>query len=638
VPNQTGGFADARFYNGLPHMSISNFTGLANLTPSDVVNQTISLSDFVSWRRKKHNFRFGFDVRRVHADSIGGNSPLGSYTFTGYATASPADQVASKAGVTSGDGFADFLLGLPQTTALQAGRFKTYLRENVYDWYVQDDWRMASNLTLYSGLRYEYFGPYSEKNNRLVNLIPSTGPVPFVAVTPGNGNSAGLVNPDYGMYAPRFGFAYRLKNSGLTKETVLRGGYGINYNTGQYATFARDLSHQPPFANTQSNIAYTPTVSNPTPSATGCATTQSAYTFTDATGKTQTRAATSANLTLVPMTHTGATQATSGFDCSTAINTTQNNWAVDRNYRLGMVQVYNLNLQRTIPMGIVLNFGYNGTYGRNLDIVGSPNASPSGVTTPTIAAFDFEKSGASSRSNQLVVSAQKRQQKGIALGFTYVYSHSIDNASGVGGAIGRAIQNYYDLAAEEGNSSYDQRHSLTGNWVLELPFGPNRAYFNKGGVMSHILDGFSLSGDFTFATGTYLTPQYTGNQQEASSANTYTQRPNRVFTQPLKGPANLKEWFNTAAFVAPVVNGVTQYGTASPGSIEGPGTVSTNASLSRTVQLGDTRSFEARVTATNVFNTVQYKSIDTNENSATFGEVTGAAGMRALQVQARFRF
>ena len=48
------------------------------------------------------------------------------------------------------------------------------------------------------------------------------------------------------------------------------------------------------------------------------------------------------------------------------------------------------------------------------------------------------------------------------------------------------------------------RHQVTGNWVLELPFGPNRAYFTKGGFWSKALDGFSLSGDFTFATGNLL--------------------------------------------------------------------------------------------------------------------------------------
>jgi hypothetical protein len=237
-----------------------------------------------------------------------------------------------------------------------------------------------------------------------------------------------------------------------------------------------------------------------------------------------------------------------------------------------------------------------------------------------------------------VVGAQKRMQKGIALGATYTYMHAIDNASGVGGTVGTAVQNLFDLKAEEGNASFDQRHNLTGNWVAELPFGPNRAFFNKGGFWAHALDSFSLSGNFTFATGSYYTPEYEGNAEEALSGNVYTQRPDRVFTQPLKGPGTVKQWFNPEAFAAPTVNGTTQYGTASQGSIEGPGTVSVSAALSRTVQLGETRSFEARVTATNVFNTVQYSGISTNENSANFGQVISGAPMRALNVQARYRF
>jgi hypothetical protein len=172
-----------------------------------------------------------------------------------------------------------------------------------------------------------------------------------------------------------------------------------------------------------------------------------------------------------------------------------------------------------------------------------------------------------------------------------------------------------------------------------LPFGPNRAFLNKGGFWAYALDGFSLSGTFTFATGNYLTPQYSGNTAEAQSGNVYIQRPNRVFSQSLKGPASVKEWFNTAAFAPPVgVNNLTVYGTASPGSIEGPGTVAVSASLSRTLQLGQSRSFEMRVTATNVFNTVQYSGISTTENSANFGQVTSAAAMRSLLVQARYRF
>jgi hypothetical protein len=87
-----------------------------------------------------------------------------------------------------------------------------------------------------------------------------------------------------------------------------------------------------------------------------------------------------------------------------------------------------------------------------------------------------------------------------------------------------------------------------------------------------------------------------------------------------------------------VVNGVTQNGTASVDSIRGPGTVAVSASFSRTVTLKGTNSFEARVSASNVFNMVQYSGINTTENSANFGEVTSAAAMRSVQVQARYRF
>ena len=609
IPNQAGNFADARFYNGLAALNITNFAGLTNTTPSETLNQTISFSDFVAWRRKKHNMRFGVDVRRVHNDQIGGSNPLGSFTFTGYATSSPASQAAGTAGTNSGSGFADFLLGLPATTAIQAGLYKIYLRENVYDWYVQDDFRVASNLTLNYGLRYEYFAPYTEKNNRLVNLDHNADFTAVDTVTPGQnglyegGNNASLVNPDRTMYAPRVGFAWRpTAKAKLMKDVVVRGGYGINYNTGAFASFAQSLSHQSPFAVTQTNTLTS-----------GCRTTTTT---------------TTANMTLA-----------NGFGCSTSY-TIPNNYAVDKNYRLGMVQIYNLNAQKTLPLQTVFNVGYNGSYGSGLDIYGTPDATAAGATIAGVAPFDFETSGATLRSNQLVVSLQKRQQKGIALGATYTYSHAIDDASAAGnGAAHSPMQNYFNLQGEEGNSSFDVRHNLTGNWVTELPFGPNRMFFNKGGVMSKALDGFLLSGTFTFASGQYLTPQYSANQAEAASGLTYRQRPNRNYAVSTKGQGTVKQFFNPAAFSAPAtVNGITQPGTASIGSIEGPGTVAVSASLSRTVQLKGSNSFEARVTATNVLNTVQYSGIDTTENSQTFGEVTSAAAMRSLQVQARYRF
>jgi len=80
------------------------------------------------------------------------------------------------------------------------------------------------------------------------------------------------------------------------------------------------------------------------------------------------------------------------------------------------------------------------------------------------------------------------------------------------------------------------------------------------------------------------------------------------------------------------------YGTASRYSIASPGTISNNISLSKTLQLGDTRSMEIRATASNVFNTVQYSNVDTNVVSPTFGQVDGTGQMRQFNFLARFRF
>ncbi len=597
--------ADPGIYYGIPSLSFTGFTGLNIATPSDRVNQTLSFSDFVAWNHKKHNMRYGLDIRRVHADSIGGTNALGTLTFTGYATqctpnANPTTttgQTECQAGSLGGSGFADFLLGLPQQSTIQAGVNKTYLRANVFDWYVQDDWRALPNLTLNFGLRYEYFSPYVEKYNRLVNLDHNADFSSVAAVQPNTSGAfsgsypRSLVNPDRNLYSPRLGFAYRAPENflpALTKQMVLRGGYGINFNTGQYATIASQLAFQPPFAVTQTNIA----------NQQGC----------------------------------GALQLANAFGCSTA--TIQNNFSANKNYRLGHVQVWNIDIQKTLGLGIVTNIGYNGSKSGELDILRAPNRTPAGLLNPDAQAFNYEDSVGYARFQGLSVNVRKRLQKGISIQATYLYGHSIDDASSVGGSNSVVAQDPNNLNAEEGNSSFDIRHQVSGNWVFELPFGPNRAFLAKGGFMSKALDGFSISGNYAFQSGSYFTPNYVGTVQETATGVNGSQRPDRNFAVPVSGSKVFGQWFNPAAFTTPA----TVYGTASRNSIEGPGVVSVNSSLSRTFTLGSTRSFETRVQANNVFNTIQYAGINTTLNSPTFGQVSSVASTRTLTFIARYRF
>ena len=601
------------FYNGIPTVSLSNFNSLSETNPADRIQQTISLSDSLRWNHKKHNLQIGGDLRRVQNNVIAGTNVVGQFTFTGYATQAPNAGTGTGAvtgQAATGSSFADFLLGAPQQSKIQAGLYKNYLRETVFDAYSQDDWRALAGLTLNFGLRYEYFAPFTELNNHLVNLDHNSA---FTAVSPvlpdGVGPLSGaafprsLVNPDRTLISPRIGVAYRPK---FVKATVLRAGYGINYNTGQFGSFANSLSYQQPFAVVQTNAAFIPGAA---PSQ-GCG-----------------------NITMPGSGQHGNFTLTNAFNCSAGVS---NNFAVNRDYRLGRVQAVNAGVQHTFPLGVVFNADYNGSFGGNLDLLRAPGRSATQLTS-NAQAFTYEDSAANSRFQSIILNARKRLQKGVAVQATYQYGHSIDDASSIAGSGGNTVvQNDQRIDLEYGNSTFDVRHRLTGNFVTELPFGPNRLYFAKGNLPSRALDGFSVSGDFTFATGSYATPEYIGSIAQTATGGNYTLRPDRVFTAPISGPRTLTTWFNRNAFAPPAA--ASGFGDASRNSIELPGTVAFNTTLSRTVSFGELRSFEARATAFNVFNTVQYSGVNTVLNSATFGQVTGTAAPRKLTFQARYRF
>jgi trimeric autotransporter adhesin len=585
------------FNYGVPSIVFSQFQGVSEQSPKFTLNQTIAFQDTVSWTGKKHNLRFGGDYRSIRLDAQGGTNVTGSFYFTGFATRRPGSTNAPGQQTTGAD-FADFLLGLPQEAALQQGVGKFYYAANVFDLFLQDDWHVRNNLSFNYGLRYEYFSPYTEEHNRLTNLAFTPTLSQLEVVLP-NGNTtingkypASVINPDRKDFAPRLGFAWR-----ATKANVVRGGYGINYNTGQYAAVVQNLSYQPPFANTITNIL--PAQSFPVLSM--------------------------------------ATALKSGITPSGITN----NFAFNKNYLLGYVQVWNFDVQNTLPLNIVLNVDYNGAKGTHLDLVDAPNRQLTGLLNSKYPSFNYETSIAFSNYNALVVRAYKRLQHGISMGATYTYSHAIDDASSIGQSTTVVAQNQQDILAEEGNSSFDIRHQMTGQWLYELPFGPNTRFLTGDSWLGHALSNFSLSGTFDFATGLPLSPRYQATSSDVARGSAGSERPNRVPGSSLMaGGGTLSRWFNLDAFAPPVnpITGGPEYGNASRNSIPGPGTVSVDMSLSKTMHFGGTRSLELRGTANNVFNTVQYATVNSYIDSPTQGQVTSAATMRQILFLARFRY
>jgi trimeric autotransporter adhesin len=595
------GISNDPFDWGLPGISFTSFGGLNDPTTRRELDQTYTVSETVAWNRGKHNWRFGGDYRRILQSFRSARNAEGSFVFTGFATSQytaggstscPGAQPCQVAD--SGNDFADFLLGYPQQTSLQSGTSSYDFRANAFDFFAQDDWRFRSNLSFNLGLRYEYNGPYTEAQNHIANLDVAPGFTAAAPVLPGNAAPfngtfpASLVRPDRNDWAPRVGIAWKPQ-----KQTVVRAGYGINYNLAQYGIMIQNFAFQPPFATTATNATDVNGLVGPSP------------------------------LTI-----------TQGFPAVSS-STVTNNFAVNPKYRLGYVQIWNLDLQRELPGGVVMNAGYNGSKGTRLD-------TERALVVFSGQPFIYESSEGNSILHATSVRVRKRMAKGLGLSAQYVFSKSIDDASSIGGGGSVVAQNPFDISADRGLSSFDQRHKFTGNWIMDLPFGDNRRFVSKG-AWSHILGGWQWSGDFTVGSGLYFTPRVLGGGLDISRGVSGSLRANLVAGQPISisDPTTLK-WFNTLAFCAPGPNCTNPsgsgFGNAGRNIIEGPGQVAMNMTLNKTIQIKESRALDLGISANNIFNIVHYATINTVVNSFTYGEVTGTGNMRRVTMLARFRF
>jgi trimeric autotransporter adhesin len=602
---------------GLPNLSFRDITSLQDTTPSLARPETYTFSDNVIWNHGKHTWRWGGDFRRVQVNTETDSNPRGSFVFSGTNT---AQFVGGQQVPGTGYDFADFLLGLPQQTSVQFGG-SNYFRGNYWDLYAQDEWKMRANLTLNLGVRYEYVSPLTELNSHLVNLelspgvLTQTPPYIVVPVQPGYiGLPDSLVRPDRKGFAPRIGLAWK-----PLPNTVVRAGYGINYNTGAYQGIAQQLALQPPFATTATNVqALFPALPN---------------------------------LTLQ-----------SGFP-EPGLDTITDNYAVNPDYRMGYVQIRNLDIQQQIRPTLLLNLDYTGTKGTNLDILEAPNRTPNGILIPGVQAFTYENSVADQEANALSVRVRKRLASGFAVGGTYTFSKSLDDASSIGagatssastpglgaggtgaagggsatnGGTANVAQNPLDLSAERGLSSFNQAHKFTADYLYELPFGHDKRWLVGNTPWRAVFGDWQWSGDLTIASGLPFTPRLLNNPCEVNGGTNGTLRPDLVPGQSISLPnPSIAEWFNTAAFSAQTT---CSYGNARRNSIIGPGSKVFDMAFTKLFPLKEARMLEFRAQATNIFNMVNYSSIDTAIGSPTFGRVIASGSMRQFTLTARFRF
>ena len=598
---------------GPPGLTFSSgIAGLSDANSADTRNETNSPSISMLWIHGRHNVTFGSDFRREEFNYDSQQNPRGAFVFTGAATSSNGDIAAT------GSDFADFLLGIPDTSSIAYGNAQKYFRESVYDDYVTDDWRIKPEFTLNVGIRWEYGAPITELLGRLVNLdiapdftaaAPVLGTHPVGPLT-GQHYPSALMRPDKSGIEPRVGIAWRpIGGSSL----VVRAGYGIYQNTAVYPGIVTNMAQQAPLSRSLS-VENSP----------------------------------ACPLTLA-----------NGF--ATCPTTTPDTFAVDPNFRVGYAQNWQLSVQRDLPGSLQINVTYLGTRGTHGMQEFLPNTYPPGVLTscPTCpVGFVYLASGGDLSRDAGRVQLRRRLHSGLAASLEYTWAKSIDDDSSVGGggpvasqsaapsefasssssssgssgagSSASVAQNWLNLRAERGLSTFDQRNLMTAQVQYTSGMGLAGGTL-LGGWRGALLKEWTVLTDITAGSGLPETPIYL----EAVPGTGYTGniRPNRTGA-PLYS-ASPGHFLNQAAFAAPAAD---TWGNAGRDSIIGPDQFSLNASLARTFRLSDKLNLDARIDSTNAINHVNYSAWNATTTSPQFGLPTSANGMRSLQTTFRVRF
>lgn len=554
---------------GPPTLSFSRgIAGLSDAQQAFTRDQTASASYSTYWNRSPHNVSFGLDYHRQQFNYLAQQNPRGSFSFTGAA---------------AGSDFGGFLLGVPDTSSIAFGNADKYFRANAYDAYLTDDWRISPRLTVNAGVRWEYSSPITERYGRLVNLDVTPG---FTSVTPVIARDIGtpLLQPDPRAFQPRAGIALRPIDGA---SLVIRAGYGITYDTSIYESIASRMAQQSPLS----------------------------------------KSLTVANSAADPLT------LASGFNASPSI--TPNTFAVDPKLRVGYAQTWNLAVQRDLPGSLVIIGTYLGIKGTRAMQTFLPNTYPTGAVNPCPACpigFTYLTSNGNSSREAAQLQLRRRLRSGIAWSADYTFSKSLDDAAlggrGQGGSL--IAQNWLDLSAERGRSTFDQGHLL--NVLMQYSTGVGRA----GGTL---LDGWRgrLFKDWTFTDQITVGSGLPGSPVYIAAVRgtgvTGTIRPEYTGAPLYSGPSGL--YLNPAAFTAPLDG---QWGNAGRNSINGPMQFALSASIGRTFRINDRLNADFRLDSTNALNHVTYTAWNTNITSTQFGLPVSANAMRTVRANLRVRF
>jgi hypothetical protein len=580
-------------FNSIPVVSLTGLTGMGG--PALITQRVNSWSflDNVTWIQGKHTVKLGFDIRRYLLDVRNIGATAGTFGFTGAFTRSAVG---------------DFLLGIPQTAGATAPPGPDGVnRSTIWQWFVQDDWKVTNNLTLSIGVRYEYPQPFVNDRGRhsLFDQNFSGGRLIYPAdsfyYVPGPGFVAtdrplarrGLVPPDKNNFAPRFGFAWRPRGS--TRNSV-RASYGI-------------FTEAP---NANNEALFGP------------------FNYPHVLNHNLTNDITNPSFVWSQLFPSEVRVGAVGFN------------SLHTEVPVGYMQQWSLNLQRELTSNMALEIGYLGSKGTGLDwripanqaVLDADPSRPTPIANrrpfPAWAGGTLITRFGFSNYHGVIARLERRFSGGLHFLVSYTGSKAIDNSSFAGniGSQPATPQNPFDLRNEKGLSYFDVPHHLAISTVWDLPFGPGHRWGRSSRLAARLLGDWQLTTIAHFQSGNPWSVLVAGDIANVGGGGQRANLVGNPFPEGFKsgGPARLR--FDRSAFALPARGA---FGNTGRNIIRDAPINNWDIGINKNFRIGEAIRLEFRTELFNAFNHTQFSQFVNTVNNVAFGTWTSASDPRIIQ-------